>query len=97
MTLLCRGRKGVHSSLEVAVLLSRQQRETTPLFCHVQWKEVITQFRAGMPCKRRRVKMHYDRCFSGPEAVQWLQEHLNTTRIFGDDIPRQKVLDGGCL
>ena len=62
------------------------------LYClPVQWQEVICGFRAGMPRRRKRIKMRcYDNCFTGSEAVEWLLGYMQTTGLFGL-VSRQQV------
>lgn len=53
---------------------------------------MITNFRAGMPGRRQRVKMRfYDNCFTGSEAVHWLHDYLHTTKLFGAAVTAQQV------
>ena len=48
-------------------------------------------FREGMPKQRRRVKMKlYEECFTGPEAVKWLHDYLQTSGDFGT-VSKQQV------
>ena len=59
--------------------------------CPLQWQEAVRGFRAGMPHRRKRIKMrYYDRCFTGSEAVEWLLGYMQTTGLFGQ-VSRQKV------
>lgn len=65
------------------------------VFIFLQWQEVITGFRAGMPRHKKRVKMRqYENCFTGGEAVEWLHSHLQSTGLFGSPSRQQVGLEG---
>lgn len=67
--------------------------EVDPFRATQIWRAVIRDFRREMPCKRRRVKMHFhDNCFTGCEAVQWLHHHLSNTNTFPTTVTRDKVV-----
>ena len=58
---------------------------------HIQWREIITSFRAGMPRRKKRVKIRVsEECFTGHEAVEWLHFHLQTSGNFGT-VSREQV------
>ena len=60
-------------------------------FYLLQWQELVVGFREGMPKQRRRVKMKlYEECFTGPEAVKWLHDYLQTSGDFGT-VSKQQV------
>ena len=57
------------------------------------WNDIVLLFRSGMPCKRHRIHMKTaDRCFSGSEAINWLQKNLTSDPRFVQDITKEKTV-----
>jgi hypothetical protein len=49
------------------------------------WKKLIKEFRKGIPLKKKRCRMKfYEESFSGAEAIEWMQKHLQSSGTFGD-------------
>ncbi|XP_051855411.1 DEP domain-containing protein 1A isoform X1 [Antechinus flavipes] len=59
----------------------------------LQWNEVTTCFRAGMPLRKHRqhFKKHGN-CFTACEAVDWLYELLRSNSNFGPEVTRQQTV-----
>lgn len=54
-----------------------------------QWNEIIYTFCSELPRgKHRRHIRQYNNCFSGSEAVTWLQLYLKSNHNFGPIITR---------
>lgn len=59
----------------------------------LQWNEVTTSFRAGMPLRKHRQHFKkYGSCFTAGEAVDWLYDLLRSNSNFGPEVTRQQTI-----
>lgn len=59
----------------------------------LQWNEVTTSFRSGMPLRKHRQHFKkYGNCFTAGEAVDWLYDLLRNNSNFGPEVTRQQTI-----
>ena len=59
----------------------------------MQWNKIIHDFRSQMPLKRHRWRMkQYDHCFTTTEAVDWLNQYLQSSEDFGPWVTRNQAV-----
>ncbi|KAI4580539.1 hypothetical protein MJT46_019308 [Ovis ammon polii x Ovis aries] len=65
----------------------------TFFFFILQWNEITTSFRVGMPLRKHRQHFKkYGNCFTAGEAVDWLYDLLRTNSNFGPEVTRQQTI-----
>jgi hypothetical protein len=62
-------------------------------FFSLQWNEVTTSFRVGMPLRKHRQHLKkYSNCFTAVEAIDWLYDLLRSNSNFGPEVTRQQTI-----
>ncbi len=53
---------------------------------------MVSDFRKGLDVRKKRVgKRSYSGCFTGPEAISWLDSYLQSSTIIKNSVSREQV------